>query len=74
MENIKIELKGDILHIEIDLSKEFGESKSGKSIVVASTRGNKRIQDYEKKQIMLGLNCYIPKPKPKKEDDQEESN
>ncbi|MHA1270541.1 MAG: hypothetical protein ACTSPY_12185 [Candidatus Helarchaeota archaeon] len=63
MENIEYEIDGDILTLKIDLSKELGESKSGKSIVVASTRGNKRIKEYEKKTIMLGLNCYIPKPK-----------
>lgn len=63
MENIDYEVKGDTLTIKIDLSQEHGESKSGKSIVVASTRGNKRIKEYEKKNIMLGLNCYIKKPK-----------
>ncbi|MBD3229656.1 MAG: hypothetical protein GF329_15855 [Candidatus Lokiarchaeota archaeon] len=63
MENIDLKVDGDILTLKIDLSKELGESKSGKSIIVASTRGNKRIEDYEKKKIMLGVNCYIRKPK-----------
>jgi len=63
MENIELQIKDDKLIITIDLTKKGEESKSGKSIVVASTRGNKRIKEYEKKNIMLGLNCYIPKPK-----------
>ncbi|MHA1311035.1 MAG: hypothetical protein ACTSQO_08905 [Candidatus Helarchaeota archaeon] len=66
MENIEYEVNGDTLILKIDLSKELGESKSGKSIVIASTHGNKRIKEYEKKDVMLGLNCYIPKPKEKK--------
>jgi len=63
MENIKYEINGDKLTIEIDLSKELGESKSGKSIVIATTRGNKKLDGYEKKNVMFGLNCYIVKPK-----------
>lgn len=56
MENVKIEKKGNILHIEVDLSKNSGPSKSGKSISIASTLGNAVI-DPEKK-IYLGLNVY----------------
>jgi len=56
MENVKIDKKGDILTITVDLSKNSGPSKSGKSIVIASTQGN-IIIDAEKK-IYLGLNVY----------------
>lgn len=56
MENVKIDKKGDILTITVDLSKNAGPSKSGKSIVIASTQGN-IIIDAEKK-IYLGLNVY----------------
>ena len=56
MENVKFEKKGNILHIEVDLSKSSGPSASGKSIVIASTKGNKVI-DAEKK-IYMGLNVY----------------
>lgn len=56
MQNVKTERKGDILTITIDLSKNSGPSKSGKSIVIASTLGNTLI-DPEKK-IYLGLNVY----------------
>jgi len=56
MTNTKIDKKGDILTITVDLSKNSGPSKSGKSIVIASTLGNTLI-DPEKK-IYLGLNVY----------------
>lgn len=56
MQNVKTEKKGDILTITVDLSKNSGPSKSGKSIVIASTLGNTLI-DPEKK-IFLGLNVY----------------
>lgn len=56
MQNVKIDKKGDILTITVDLSKNSGPSKSGKSIVIASTLGN-TIVDPEKK-IYLGLNVY----------------
>ena len=44
--------------IEIDLTKDFGESKSGKTIGVASTRGNKKFQVDKMQDIHLGLNLY----------------
>ena len=56
MDNIEIELKDNKAVITIDLSKDFGPSKSGKTIVVATTRGNVSIPGYE--TIKLGLNCY----------------
>ena len=56
MTNTKIDKKGDILTITVDLSKNSGPSKSGKSIIIASSEGNQVI-DPEKK-IYLGLNVY----------------
>ena len=58
MENIKMELKGNKLVIEIDLSKEFGLSSTGKSKTVASTKGNVAIPGHE--DIKIGINCYKP--------------
>lgn len=55
MENVKWEVKDDKLIIEIDLKKEFGPSKSGKTITVASTRGNKKIEGTD---AVIGLNVY----------------
>lgn len=56
MQNVEIKKSGNILTITVDLSKNSGPSKSGKSIVIASTLGNTLI-DLEKK-IYLGLNVY----------------
>lgn len=55
MENVKWEIKDNKLIIEIDLTKEFGLSKSGKTITIASTRGNKRIEGTD---AVIGLNVY----------------
>lgn len=40
MKNVDMQLDGDTLVIRVDLTKDFGESKSGKSITIASTEGN----------------------------------
>ena len=55
MQNVKYEVKDDKLIIEIDLTKEFGPSKSGKTITVASTRGNQTIEGTD---VVIGLNIY----------------
>jgi uncharacterized OB-fold protein len=56
MQNVEIKKTGNILTVTVDLSKNSGPSKSGKSIVIASTLGNALI-DPEKK-IYMGLNVY----------------
>ena len=40
MKNIEMKLEGDILTIKVDVTKEFGPSASGKTIIIASTEGN----------------------------------
>lgn len=42
MKNVDMQLDGDTLVIRVDLTKDFGESKSGKSITIASTEGMAR--------------------------------
>ncbi len=59
--NVQTELKGHILTIKVDLSKNFGESKSGKSIVIASTEGNMALP--EDSEVKIGLNVYRPASK-----------
>ena len=44
------------LIITINLTKEFGRSKSGKSTIIATTAGNISIPDHP--DIHLGLNLY----------------
>jgi hypothetical protein len=55
MQNVKWEVKENKLIIEIDLTMEFGGSKSGKTITIASTRGNQKI---EGTNAIIGLNVY----------------
>lgn len=55
MQNVKWEIKEDKLIIEIDLTQDFGPSKSGKTITIASTRGNQKI---EGTNAVIGLNVY----------------
>lgn len=55
MENVKWEIKDNKLIIEIDLTMDFGPSKSGKTITIASTRGNQTIEGTD---AVIGLNVY----------------
>ena len=55
MQNVEWQIKGDKLIIEIDLTKEFGPSKSGKTITIASTRGNQQVEGTD---AIIGLNVY----------------
>lgn len=59
MKNVDMTVEGNILTIRIDLAKEFGESKSGKSITIASSEGNVSVPDHE--EIKIGLNIYRKK-------------
>lgn len=55
MINCKMTVKDSILTVKIDLKKESGLSKSGKTIVVASTKGNKPVEGSD---CIIGLNVY----------------
>ena len=59
MKNVEMTIEGNILTIKVDLSKEFGPSASGKTIIIASTAGNVSIPGDEDKKI--GLNVYRKK-------------
>ncbi|MBL8968624.1 MAG: hypothetical protein JNG85_16585 [Spirochaetaceae bacterium] len=56
MKNVEMDLKGDKLTITVDITKEFGLSSSGKSLIIASTEGNVSIPG--KEEIKIGLNIY----------------
>lgn len=56
MQNIEMKVNGEELIIIIDLSKNFGSSKSGKSTIIATTSGNISIPNHP--DIHLGLNLY----------------
>ena len=59
MKNVEMTVAGNQLTIKVDLSKEFGPSASGKSIIVATTEGNVSVLDRDEK---IGLNVYRKKP------------
>lgn len=57
---MKAEIKGEKLHIEIDLDESRSPSASGKSIVVASTRGNKPTDlMVDGKPLVIAVNAYV---------------
>ena len=56
MKNVKMELNDNILTIQVDITKEFGPSSSGKTIIIATTEGNAPIPGRE--EIKVGLNVY----------------
>ena len=53
MKNVQMTVEGHRLTITVDLSKEFGASASGKTIIIASTEGSVSVPDREEK---VGLN------------------
>ncbi len=58
MKNVELSVDGTLLTIKVDLTKDFGPSSSGKTIIIASTEGNVTIPDREEK---IGLNIYKKK-------------
>jgi NAD(P)-dependent dehydrogenase (short-subunit alcohol dehydrogenase family) len=59
MKNIEMNLDGNMLTVKVDLTKEFGPSASGKTIIIASTEGNISVPGNE--EIKIGLNIYKKK-------------
>jgi len=56
MKNCDMKVNGNVLTITVDLSKDFGKSASGKSLIISTTEGN--ISLPEKEEIKIGLNIY----------------
>lgn len=59
MKNVSFSIDKGILSIKVDLSQTHGPSKSGKSVVVATTSGIVTIPGHE--HIKLGLNIFQSK-------------
>ena len=59
MRNVKITVKDHTLTAVVDLSKDQGPSKSGKTILVASTGGNADIDGHA--GFRIGVNVYKAK-------------
>lgn len=55
MENMTLEINGNELVIKIDLTKDLGLSKSGKTRIIASSRGNAKVPGTD---ATIGLNLY----------------
>ena len=58
MKNVEMKIEGNVLTIKVDLTKEFGPSASGKTIIIASSEGNVSVPDRDEK---VGLNVYRKK-------------
>jgi hypothetical protein len=58
MKNVEYSVNGDTLTITVDLTKEFGPSASGKTVIIATTEGNVRLVDRDE---FMGLNVYRKK-------------
>ncbi len=56
--NMETRVEGNKLVIEVDLTKEYGLSGSGKSIKIASSDGNIAVPGRE--DVKIGLNVYKP--------------
>ena len=59
MKNVEMKTDGNVLTIKVDLTKEFGPSSSGKTIIIASTEGNVSVEGHD--EIKVGLNVYKKK-------------
>lgn len=51
-----MKLEGSLLTLQVDLSKKFGPSASGKTLIIASTEGNVGVPG--KEEVKVGLNLY----------------
>tara|TARA_R110002020_G_scaffold143591_1_gene315946 strand:+ start:95 stop:346 length:252 start_codon:yes stop_codon:yes gene_type:complete len=61
LDSIDMEINEGILTLRIDTTTNIGPSASGKTIMIASSGGNKKINvgtDEAEDTIMLGLNIY----------------
>jgi hypothetical protein len=56
--NVKATLDGDTLTLEVDLSQKPEPSASGKTMIIATTQGNKKLGE-----MHVGLNIYKYKDK-----------
>jgi hypothetical protein len=58
---VTVDEKRNKLVIEADIQTP-APSKSGKTLIIASTGGNlKTDQKFQGKQVVVGLNVYVPK-------------
>ncbi|MFC1919781.1 hypothetical protein ACFLWX_03215 [Chloroflexota bacterium] len=58
MKNVELSVNENTLTITVDLTKEYGPSSSGKTIIIASTEGNFPLPG---RNEVVGLNVYRKK-------------
>jgi len=56
MDNIKMSVKDDTLTITVDLTLSSGPSKSGKTLIIATTRGFLPVPEHKGIAISLNVN------------------
>lgn len=54
-----MKVEGPLLTITVDLTKRLGRSASGKTVGIATTRGNVTIPGLDDPNIKVGLNIYV---------------
>lgn len=59
MQNVDMQVMGNTLVIKVDLTKDLGPSKSGKTTMVATTEGNATVPGHP--DVKVGLNVYRPR-------------
>ncbi len=55
MKNVEFAVNGNMLTITVDLSKDFGMSATGKSVIISTTEGNRNLPG---RNEIIGLNIY----------------
>ncbi len=59
--NVETTVENNILIIKVDLTKDFGPSSSGKTIIIASTEGNISVPGHDDTKIGLNIYKYPPR-------------
>jgi hypothetical protein len=65
VKNIDVKINKNQMVLTVDLSKRFNPSVSGKTIIIASTEGNAKIEGHDGLQFGLNVfakNADAPKP------------
>ena len=60
---MKVTVEGNELVIRLPLHRPPVPSASGKTLVIASTRGNQKTDAViDGQRVVIGVNAYIPRP------------
>jgi len=58
MKNVEVTRDGNKLVLTMDLTQDHGPSASGKTVIIATTAGNKPVANVDGQEVYLGLNLY----------------